>query len=238
VDQRLVDLDETGGVSVARISLVAVRYENFVRQSLECSAVRLAAGRVPPAEVIRLRHMIGRQRRLLDSRQGRLRTSHLRATRPPEEHLRPAQRPSPQPEHRTRHHARAASATIAFAWIVAGLLLWRGGRLVAALMLAFGVSWVRGDLDGAFVFFHRGRSCTCCSCIRLAGRLAAHTGHGRPGLRRCCRGHRYAAVDCGVRRCADARPARALDRGPFVGEQPSRSNDPAQVAGRPAWCRA
>ena len=35
-------------------------------------------------------------------------------------------------------------------------MLWAGARWAGALMVAFGVSWLLGDLDGAFVFLHRG----------------------------------------------------------------------------------
>ena len=45
---------------------------------------------------------------------------------------------------------------VAAAWIGPGLLLWAGARWAGALMVAFGVCWLLGDLDGAFVFLHRG----------------------------------------------------------------------------------
>jgi signal transduction histidine kinase len=50
----------------------------------------------------------------------------------------------------------AGDAIVAAAWIGAGLLLWSSARAVGALMLAFGVSWLVGDLHGALVFLHRG----------------------------------------------------------------------------------
>jgi signal transduction histidine kinase len=55
-----------------------------------------------------------------------------------------------------RPEEAAGDLLVAAAWIGAGLLLWAGARSVGALMLAFGASWLLGDLDGAFVFLHRG----------------------------------------------------------------------------------
>jgi hypothetical protein len=46
--------------------------------------------------------------------------------------------------------------TVAVAWGGAGVILWTRGRRISAVMIAFGVSWLLGDLDGAFLFLHRG----------------------------------------------------------------------------------
>jgi signal transduction histidine kinase len=45
---------------------------------------------------------------------------------------------------------------VAAAWIGAGVVVWRGARSLGVLMVAFGVCWLLGDFDGAFVFLHRG----------------------------------------------------------------------------------
>jgi hypothetical protein len=50
----------------------------------------------------------------------------------------------------------AADVMVAATWICLGLVLWARARSAGVLMVAFGVCWLLGDLDGAFVFLHRG----------------------------------------------------------------------------------
>ena len=61
-DDRLVDIVPQLGTFVTPISVAAVMDAQFVREALECAAVRLAAQRADAADVARLRAIIARQR--------------------------------------------------------------------------------------------------------------------------------------------------------------------------------
>jgi GntR family transcriptional regulator, rspAB operon transcriptional repressor len=60
-DDRLVEIVPQLGTFVTRISAAAVADAQFVRESLECAAVRLAAGRADSAAIEALRATLARQ---------------------------------------------------------------------------------------------------------------------------------------------------------------------------------
>jgi DNA-binding GntR family transcriptional regulator len=66
-DDRLVEIVPQLGTFVARISVAGVDDAQFLREALECSAVRLAAERVDPAGVAALRELIARQEAARDA---------------------------------------------------------------------------------------------------------------------------------------------------------------------------
>lgn len=61
-DDRLVEIVPQLGTYVTRISRQAVGDAQFVRESLECAAVRAAAQRTRPADVLELERIVARQR--------------------------------------------------------------------------------------------------------------------------------------------------------------------------------
>ena len=67
-DDRLVEIVPQLGTFVARISDQAVGDAQFVRESLECAAIRIAAVRAQPADVLDLQAILSRQERARDAR--------------------------------------------------------------------------------------------------------------------------------------------------------------------------
>jgi DNA-binding GntR family transcriptional regulator len=67
-DDRLVEIVPQLGTFVARISDGAVGNAQFIREALECAAVRLAAERATPADVAGLRAILARQEAVRDAR--------------------------------------------------------------------------------------------------------------------------------------------------------------------------
>lgn len=66
-DERLVTIVPQAGTYVAPISTEAVQDAQFVREALECSAVRLAAERASAADVAALRGIVRRQEEVRDA---------------------------------------------------------------------------------------------------------------------------------------------------------------------------
>ena len=66
-DDRLVDIVPQLGTFVARISDRALADAQFVREALECAAIRLAAVRATPADVLALRAILSRQEAARDA---------------------------------------------------------------------------------------------------------------------------------------------------------------------------
>ena len=66
-DDRLVEIVPQLGTFVARISVASVNDAQFVREALECSAVRLAAERASDGDVARLRALLADQAAARDS---------------------------------------------------------------------------------------------------------------------------------------------------------------------------
>lgn len=66
-DDRLVEIVPQLGTYVARISDAAVADAQFVREALECAAIRIAAERVTPADVTRLGRILDRQADVRDA---------------------------------------------------------------------------------------------------------------------------------------------------------------------------
>ena len=66
-DDRLVEIVPQLGTFVARISVASVNDAQFIREALECSAVRLAVARATPDDVELLRAIIARQERVRDT---------------------------------------------------------------------------------------------------------------------------------------------------------------------------
>jgi DNA-binding GntR family transcriptional regulator len=66
-DDRLVDIVPQLGTFVARISDRAVADAQFVREALECAAIRLAALNARPADVLALRAILARQEAARDA---------------------------------------------------------------------------------------------------------------------------------------------------------------------------
>ncbi|MGE4426123.1 MAG: GntR family transcriptional regulator [Solirubrobacteraceae bacterium] len=71
-DERLVEVVPQVGTLVTRISDEGVRDAAFVREALECAAVRLAAERARPDDVVRLRGDLDAQQRAVDAGDHRL----------------------------------------------------------------------------------------------------------------------------------------------------------------------
>jgi DNA-binding GntR family transcriptional regulator len=69
-DDRLIEIVPQLGTFVTRISVAAVNDAQFVRDALECAAVRLAAVRAQPADVTALRDLLDRQREVCDAGDG------------------------------------------------------------------------------------------------------------------------------------------------------------------------
>lgn len=67
-DDRLVEIVPQLGTFVARISDRALADAQFVRESLECAAIRLAAERAQPADVLALKAILARQEAARDAR--------------------------------------------------------------------------------------------------------------------------------------------------------------------------
>src|SRR4051794_15899578 len=67
-DDRLVEIVPQLGTFVARISNHAVGDAQFVRESLECAAIRLAATKAAPADVLALKAILARQEAARDAR--------------------------------------------------------------------------------------------------------------------------------------------------------------------------
>jgi DNA-binding GntR family transcriptional regulator len=66
-DERLVEIVPQLGTFVTRISARALEEAQFVREALECAAVRLAAERAERADVAALGALLARQRELRDA---------------------------------------------------------------------------------------------------------------------------------------------------------------------------
>lgn len=66
-DERLVDVVPQSGTYVAPISQTAVRDAQFVREALECAAVRVAAQRATSGDVAALRGIVRRQEEVRDA---------------------------------------------------------------------------------------------------------------------------------------------------------------------------
>jgi DNA-binding GntR family transcriptional regulator len=60
-DDRMVEIVPQLGTFVSKISIGAVADAQFVREALECAAIRLAAGRVSPSELEQLGAIVGQQ---------------------------------------------------------------------------------------------------------------------------------------------------------------------------------
>lgn len=67
-DDRLVEIVPQLGTFVSHISVDAVGDAQFMREALECSAVRLAADRAGEAEIAALRAIVARQQAARDAR--------------------------------------------------------------------------------------------------------------------------------------------------------------------------
>jgi GntR family transcriptional regulator, rspAB operon transcriptional repressor len=67
-DDRLVEIVPQLGTFVARISDAAVGDAQFVRESLECAAIRIAATKAAPADVLALKAILARQETARDGR--------------------------------------------------------------------------------------------------------------------------------------------------------------------------
>jgi len=67
-DDRLVEIVPQLGTFVARISDRALGDAQFVRESLECAAIRLAAERARPADILALKAILARQETARDAR--------------------------------------------------------------------------------------------------------------------------------------------------------------------------
>jgi DNA-binding GntR family transcriptional regulator len=67
-DDRLVEVVPQLGTFVARIRDSAVADAQFIREALECAAVRLAAERATPADAAALRAILARQEAVRDAR--------------------------------------------------------------------------------------------------------------------------------------------------------------------------
>src|SRR3954471_16619006 len=66
-DDRLVEIVPQLGTFVSPISTRAVADAQFVREALECAAIRLAAVNAVPADVLALRAILGRQEAARDA---------------------------------------------------------------------------------------------------------------------------------------------------------------------------
>ncbi|MFL5844350.1 MAG: GntR family transcriptional regulator [Solirubrobacteraceae bacterium] len=66
-DDRLVEIFPQRGTYVSRISEAAVSDAQFIREALECAAVRLAAVRASPQDIAALDGLIARQKEVRDS---------------------------------------------------------------------------------------------------------------------------------------------------------------------------
>src|SRR3954471_21839325 len=66
-DDRLVEIVPQLGTFVAQISDRAIADAQFIREALECAAIRLAATRATEADVARLRDVLRRQEAVRDA---------------------------------------------------------------------------------------------------------------------------------------------------------------------------
>jgi DNA-binding GntR family transcriptional regulator len=66
-DERLVEIVPQLGTFVSRISLRAMADAQFIREALECAAIRLAAERAQPGDVAALDAIVRRQREVVEA---------------------------------------------------------------------------------------------------------------------------------------------------------------------------